>query len=181
MSRWQVILTSVLCTFLAGGLILLLSSRPRGEPLVLSTVNHDNRIVYEIYGAVASPGFYHSTQGVRVMDAVQNAGGMLESADAENSGLARQIDDGDTIIIPTAAPYRPTITLWIKAETTRLNLNLATLEDLMTLPGIGEKKAQDIIDYREKTGGFKEVADLLDIPGFGEKTIEQFYDFVWVE
>ncbi|NMA12157.1 MAG: ComEA family DNA-binding protein [Chloroflexi bacterium] len=181
MSRWQVILTSVLCTFLVGGLILLLSSRPRGEPLILSTVNHDNRIVYEIYGAVASPGVYHSTQGLRVMDAVENAGGTLDSADSENSGLARRINDGDIIIIPTIAPYQATITLSIKTGTARLNLNLATLEEMMTLPGIGEKKAQDIIDYREKLGGFKEVADLLDIPGFGEKTIEQFYDLVLVE
>lgn len=182
MNRWQLILASVLCSLFAGGLILLLSARPKGTSIILSTNEISQAISYEIYGEIKTPGVYHSTTGVRVAEAVEAAGGLAEAADSENSGLARLIKDGDIIIIPSKAPYQATITLMsVKSSAGRINLNLASLEELMTLPGIGEKKAQDIIDYREKIGGYAEIADLLDIPGFGEKTIDQFYDLVTVE
>ena len=51
----------------------------------------------------------------------------------------------------------------------------------MTLPGIGETKAKEIIRFREVNGSFDEIADLLNIPGIGEKTIEQFLDRITVE
>lgn len=61
-----------------------------------------------------------------------------------------------------------------------ININTATIEELMTLTGIGEVKAQAIIDYREENGNFVSVDDLLNVKGIGEKTLEKIRDSVIV-
>ncbi|HMF08775.1 MAG TPA: ComEA family DNA-binding protein [Thermoanaerobaculia bacterium] len=62
----------------------------------------------------------------------------------------------------------------------RINLNTASVEELITLPGIGPSYAKRIVDYREKNGGFKRVEDLLNVQGIGEKTLEKIRDRVTV-
>ena len=54
--------------------------------------------------------------------------------------------------------------------TTPVNLNTATVAQIATLPGIGDKAAQRIVEYREKNGGFKKVEDLMNVKGIGEKS-----------
>lgn len=61
------------------------------------------------------------------------------------------------------------------------DLNEATTEDLLRLPGIGEVKAEQIIQYRTEHGGFRSVDELLEIKGIGEKTLEKLRDYVCVE
>jgi competence protein ComEA len=61
----------------------------------------------------------------------------------------------------------------IKREVTKLNVNTASVEELETLPYIGEVKAKAIVEYREKNGPFRSPEDLLDVPGIGEKTLEK--------
>jgi competence protein ComEA len=64
----------------------------------------------------------------------------------------------------TPAP-KPTAT-----ATAPVNLNTATAEQLATIPGVGPKMAERIIDYRQKNGGFKKVEDLMNVSGVGEKS-----------
>lgn len=63
---------------------------------------------------------------------------------------------------------------------TKVNINTAGLKELQTLPRIGEKVAQRIIDFRKKNGPFKRVEDLLKVKGIGEKTFLRFKDRVTI-
>ena len=57
-----------------------------------------------------------------------------------------------------------------KPATTVVNLNTATSAQIATLPGVGEKAAERIIEYREKNGGFKKIEELMNVKGIGEKS-----------
>ena len=78
-----------------------------------------------------------------------------------------------------AAPL-PALGAAAEEKVTRVNLNTASVEELVTLPGIGPSYAKRIVDYREKNGGFKRVEDLLNVQGIGEKTLEKIRDRVTV-
>ncbi len=148
---------------------------------MLSNLSTPEGVRFEIYGAVKQPGLYSAPANIRVEDAVSYAGGFYGTADVAASNLTKHVFDGDRILIPTQAPFEPTITPAVKGSIReQIDLNTAEIEALMSLPGIGEKKAKDILDFREANGGFTDVADLLDVPGIGEKTIEQFLDLVTV-
>ncbi len=179
---WYPVILAVLVGILFSGIILLIASAPRGVPIVLSNLSTPAKIRFEIYGAIRQPGVYSAPANIRVEDAVAYAGGFTESADISASHLAAAVSDSDQILIPTRALYEATITPMIKNSTgEKINLNTADIEELQSLPGIGEKKAKDIIHFRETNGGFSDVADLLDIPGFGEKTVDQFLDLITIE
>ena len=62
----------------------------------------------------------------------------------------------------------------------KVNINAATVDELVTLPGIGPSYAQRIVEYREKNGPFKKVEDLLNVRGIGEKTFEKIRDRITI-
>ncbi len=83
---------------------------------------------------------------------------------------------GDTTL--STAPSLPKTT--VSTGITKLNINLATYEELQTLPGIGPSLAQNIIDYRITYGYFHTVSDLLNVPNFGEKRLEALLEYITV-
>ena len=141
-----------------------------------------------IVGAVNAPGFIQVPYGSRVYDVLQLAGGETYEADLELINLAAFVHDGIQIRIPAIGdepqeiagpPGQPAQAA--AAADGRVNINLASLTELQTLPGIGPVIAQNIIDFREANNGFNSVDDLLNVPRIGPATLENIRNNVTVE
>lgn len=126
-----------------------------------------------ICGAVKHPGVYRFEKAPRVCDVVEAAGGMTAKADATGVNQARFAQDGEQIEILTKSKKKAQKTEKTSetddaGEQGKINLNTASKEQLMTLPGIGESKAQSIIAYREENGSFQAIEDIMKISGIKE-------------
>jgi len=134
----------------------------------------------DIKGAVKNPGIYQVTGNMRVLNVVELAGGFLFEADDKQVNLSERVVDQMVIYIPKEGEKLEDLSV-IKAnekseqessKSDLINLNTATIDELKTLNGIGEKKAESIIRYREEKGLFKTIDDLKNVDGIGEKTFE---------
>lgn len=129
-------------------------------------------------GAVAEPGLYMLDGGARVVDAVAAAGGFAPGADEAAVNLARPLSDGEQLHVPAVGEASaPGVE---ESGDGRVNLNSADLAALDTLPRIGPAMAQRIIDWRDANGRFTAVEDLLAVPGIGDKMLESLRDLVTV-
>lgn len=162
------------------GLIMLYGNRPKKTVFSMPTIAEPQPLRFGIFGAVKTPGLFESSRALRVEDAIVLAGGMTAGADESMSGLTRWVNDGDTVIIPTRGAVQATLTVG-PTDPVLVNLNSASVDELMTLPGVGEKKAKDIIELRTTKNGFQSVDELLEIPGIGEKTLQRFIDLLIIE
>lgn len=147
----------------------------------------------DVKGKVKNPGLYRLETGMRVADAIEKAGGPLPEADLEQINLAQPLQDGSAIVIPAkrsslgengeapppaaVQPVLPAGMLGDQANA-RININTATKEELMKLPGIGEAKAQAILEHREKKRLFHSPEELKQISGIGDKVYERLKDHV---
>lgn len=143
-------------------------------------------ITVDVKGAVKSPGIYDLPVGSRVHDAVQKAGGLTEEADSKSLNLAQKVSDEALVYVPTkgeeaASQQTGSGTPPSTSKDKKINLNKASLEELKQVKGLGGKRAQDIIDYRETNGKFKSVDELKKVSGIGAKTIEKLKDYVTVD
>ena len=142
-------------------------------------------ITVDVKGAVKSPGIYDLPVGSRVHDAVQKAGGLTEEADSKSLNLAQKVSDEALVYVPTkgeeASQQTASGTTPSTSKEKKVNLNKASLEELKQVKGLGGKRAQDIIDYRETNGKFKSVDELKKVSGIGAKTIEKLKDYVTVD
>lgn len=126
-------------------------------------------LIVHVSGSVKRAGVYQLEKDKRIIDAIEKAGGMLEEADSDALNLAEKIKDGMKIYVPKKGE-KPTTSTNLKSQS-YIDLNLAEKEELMTLPGVGEKTADKIIAYREAQP-FEKVEDLLKVSGFGKKKME---------
>jgi competence protein ComEA len=119
-------------------------------------------LLVDVIGAVENPGLYRLARGGRVYDAIAAAGGLSPDADPTKlPNLAGRLKDGEQVKVAFAKTTSGTVM-------TRTNLNTATLEELVTVPGFTEAFAQDVIDYRTNFGGFQNTRELVDILGMSE-------------
>ncbi len=119
-------------------------------------------LLVDVSGAVANPGLYRVPRGGRVYDAIAAAGGLSPDADLTKlPNLAGRLTDGEQVKVAYAKTTSGSVV-------TRTNLNSATLEELVTVPGFTEAFAQDVIDYRTNFGGFQNTRELVDILGMSE-------------
>ncbi len=129
-----------------------------------------------VCGAVCEPGVKKLPEGSRCEDALLAAGGFSESADQTAVNLAALVEDGQQLYFPVLGEEKPG-----ESETDgRININLANVEQLCQLPGIGESRAKAIIRYRETNGKFSEAEELMQVTGIKENIYQNLCDRIKV-
>lgn len=188
----SIVILAILAICLIVGIII---NRPKShkvdeedifvEAPVISTQKTDNKIITVfINGEVKNPGVFKLKQGSIVDDLVKAAGGLTPEANINTKiNFAKKLKDEDYIYIEKKADGMQLNSNSVSAVARssvngegKININIATLEELDKLPGIGPVTAQKIIDYREKNGDFNSIDDLKNIPGLGGKTLDKFKD-----
>ena len=150
----------------------------------------DQLVTVDVKGAVKKPGVYQLQSNSRVHDALEKAGGLTDEADLKSVNQAQKLSDeavvyvakvGENAVdVTTSAPASATSGTG-QAKSALVNLNTATEADFQTISGIGQKRAQDIIAYREANGRFKSVDELKNVSGIGAKTLEKLKEYVTVD
>ena len=159
-----------------------------------------------ICGEVVLPGVYEMEEGSRIFQVVERAGGFTERAAAQYLNMAQVVSDGMKIVVPDGESLDGAEYYGLDSEggnhgagsagagvimpegksaggstaKEKVNLNTATREELMTLKGIGEAKADDIIAYRESHGGFQKIEDIKKISGIKDAAFEKIKDDITV-
>ncbi len=147
-------------------------------------------VLVHVAGSVRRPGVYRLPADARVNDAVEAAGGLLGSAEADAVNLARVVADGEQILVPAqgASPAAagapagsaPPAAGSAGAAGSPLDLNSADAAAFDTLPGVGPATAAKIVADREANGPFARVEDLGRVAGIGPKKLEQLSGLVCV-
>ncbi len=149
------------------------------------------KIWVDVEGAVKTPGVYELDKSSRVFEAVEAAGGFTEEADTAWLNQAAVVTDGQKIQVYTREetkemeeqgrePVSRSDVLEEQKEG-KINLNRASLEELQEIPGIGEVRAQAIVDYREEAGAFGSIEEIQQVPGIKGKTFEKIEEYITVE
>ena len=185
---------SIVLSLLVAGIILLVSSQPRGEPIRLHPPPSPPLLVIQVSGAVAQPGVYQLAPGSRVQDAIRAAGGALPEASLGTINQAAPIEDGDMVWVPFSVPENGQDPETPPAFPSRLpesapevavefpvNINTATAEELEALPGIGTELARRIIEYRTVNGPFTDPEDIQNVDGIGSGKFEAIKDLITVD
>lgn len=145
-----------------------------------------------VCGAVELPGVYSLREGSRIYEAVEMAGGLTGDADGTCLNMARQISDGEQVVILTQTEAAELKAAGInpaggtdggnsaKTDSCLVNINTAGMAELTTVPGIGEGRAQAIINYREKTGSFGSIEDIKNVEGIKDGLFSKIKDKITV-
>ena len=161
----------------------------------------------DIKGAIKNPMVYELNSGSRVIDLIETAGGLLENADTSLINLSKILSDEMVVYIYTKEEVKnsnivDTVIKVVEKECVcpniqndgcinteiddsitnslnkLININTASLEELMTLPGIGEQKAKSIIDYRNNNGNFNDISDITKVSGIGNSLYETIKEYI---
>ena len=136
------------------------------------------QIYVYICGQVKKPGVYELPLGSRVCDVIDISGGTLKKAALDNLNLAALVSDGEKIYVSSKDELITISSEAVKDD--RININTASKEELMTLTGIGEAKAEAIISYREECGGFMTIEDIMNISGIKQSVFDKIKDLIIV-
>lgn len=132
-------------------------------------------IFVEIKGEVLKPDVYELQEGSIVKDLIEEAGGLTEEADISNINRAKKLQNHELIVIHNIndKDTAPVLNEIVIESNGLININLADINELQKITGIGQVKAESIIEYREKNGGFKSIDEVKNVDGIGEKTFEK--------
>lgn len=146
------------------------------------TANNPKEIYVHIDGEVINPGLYKLTTNDRVNDLLVIAGGATDKASLKDINLAKRLEDEMKIYIPSKdenLSNEVSDQSGISSSSGKVNINTATKDELKTLPGIGDSRADEIIRYRKNTG-FSKIEDIKNISGIGDKTYEKLKELISV-
>jgi len=187
MFKKSFIILLVLAVAAIGGTVYGLHSG--GEAIELDSADRSaqpaevrSQLAVYVTGAVNKPGVVMVPEGARVLDAVNAAGGVLPTADAEKVNMAQAVKDGQQVRIPerSGAGNAGSSGAPGKNGDGLININTADAKALDTLPGIGPAMAQRIIDYRESEGAFQSIEDLKKIKGIGDAKFSKLKDKICI-
>lgn len=161
-SKYRLLITILLIAIIAIGGIVAVSGCSQGQPIEISTPEPliTEQMIY-IGGAVNIPGFYPLKAGDSIEALIQAAGGLTNSADLSRLKLYIPQSGEDE------APQK-------------VDINQAEAWLLEALPGIGPVRAQDIINYRNQNGPFRNINELIKVEGIGTATYEEIKDLITV-
>lgn len=171
------------------------TAAPAGENGTGTKTQESAGYVY-VCGFVANPGVYEVYEGMRLFEAIEQAGGFLPGADREWLNLAQKVSDGQRIYVCSAEETKELAAAQRIGDMTgagggsdagaratgteKVNLNTADKETLMTLPGIGEVKADAIIQYRTEHGAFASAEEIQNISGIKDAVYAKIRDRITV-
>ena len=170
--------------------IVIQSITPLPTPTSAPTATPQPIQVY-VSGAVTQPGVYALPWDSRVQEAIAAAGGPALDADLVRVNLAERVYDEQQVYVPaqneavtpplpTAVP-RPTAATGSSLPGQRININTASVDALVALPGIGPVLAQRIVEYRQTNGPFSRPADITKVKGIGDGILAKIKDWITVE
>lgn len=164
----------------------------QAKEVAQSTTEESTVLYVYICGQVQQPGVYSLQSGQRVNDVVNMAGGFTKEAHEESLNLARKVVDGEQIYVmskeeaATSTALREMLTQSASEEETadssqeaasqKVNINTASKEQLMTLSGIGESKAESILAYRQENGPFQSIEEIKQITGIKDGVFNKIKD-----
>lgn len=158
-------------------------------------------IFVHVCGEVKNPGVYRMEEGDRIYEALEQAGGFTDKAASDFLNMAQILEDGMKLTVPdeetvnliesnqnqgaAGLPPAGVVTSNGSAQTSsmqsdKVNINTASKEQLMTLKGIGEARAEDIISYREQSGSFRRIEDIMKVSGIKEAAFQKIKENITV-
>lgn len=148
---------------------------------VKTSQSQSQAITVDIKGEVVKPGVYVLSNDARMQKLVQLAGGFTKEAQQKEINLAQKLQDQQMVYVPNKKEQLQTnevndtegSNMANATSNEKVNINTADLTQLQTLSGIGIKKAEAILTYREENGNFKSIEELKEVSGIGEKTVEK--------
>lgn len=149
----------------------------------------ENLVYVSVSGYVNTPGVFVMPKGSRVYEAINAAGGVSDQGDTSHINLVNIIQDGATIYVPRLInedgcnPYEIGESDGLQRSPGNdglVNINTANINELTALAGIGNKKAEAIIAYRERVGSFEKIEDIMNVSGIKEGTFEAVKDKITV-
>jgi competence protein ComEA len=185
MKFWEQIMVAVTAGLLGAGLLVIVNSQPRGEPVTLLPLPTAAPILVHVDGAVANPGVYELEAGSRVQDALEAAGGLLPEGVTAAINFASTLNDGDKVLVPYQVQESESeIQTGSSGETVQqgeyIDLNTASQSDFERLPGIGPQKAVAIVTYRQEHGAFTQIEQVMNVPGIGPTIYEQIKAYILI-
>ena len=161
---------------------------------LIKTEKEVEKIIVHIAGAVNKEGIIKLNEGERIADAIEKAEGLTEDADITNVNLAYMLSDGQKIYIPHKEDEKEAeitlssgenIVVQEKTESNSgsklININTATLAQLLELPGVGSSTAQKIINYRNENGKFTSIEDIQKVGGIGASKYNNIKEYICVK